>query len=75
MEIMWWDKLKQAKHLDEKKISWRWYKEYFQEKCPSQHYYKRNIKELFEIKLGSMKMDEHEKRFFKLLKYEEFIKN
>jgi hypothetical protein len=22
-ETMWWDQLKQAKHLDEKKVSWR----------------------------------------------------
>jgi hypothetical protein len=26
---MWWDQLKQAKHLDEKKVSWRKFKGYF----------------------------------------------
>jgi hypothetical protein len=31
------------------------------------------MKELFEFKLGSVKMDEHEKRFFELLKYVGFI--
>jgi hypothetical protein len=29
---MWWDHLKKAKHLDEKRISWRQFKGYFQEK-------------------------------------------
>jgi hypothetical protein len=33
------------------------------------------MKELFELKLGTMTMDEyHEKRFFDLLKYVDFIK-
>jgi hypothetical protein len=43
-EAMWWDQLKQAKHLDEKRISWRWFKGYFQEKYLSQHYYESNMK-------------------------------
>jgi hypothetical protein len=33
------------------------------------------MKYLFELKLGSMKMDEYEKRFFELLKYVDFIKD
>jgi hypothetical protein len=33
------------------------------------------MKDLFELKLGSMMMDEYEKRFFELLKYVEFIKD
>jgi hypothetical protein len=33
------------------------------------------MKELFELKLGSMTMDEYEKRFFELLKYVDFIKD
>jgi hypothetical protein len=32
------------------------------------------MKSLFEIKLGSMKMEEYDKRFFELLKYVDFIK-
>jgi hypothetical protein len=72
---MWWDQLKQAKHLDEKRISWRQFKGYFQEKYLSEHYYERKMKEFFELKLGSMTMDEYEKRFFELLKYVDFIKD
>jgi hypothetical protein len=33
------------------------------------------MKEFFELKLGSMTMDEYEKRFFELLKYVGFIKD
>jgi hypothetical protein len=40
-----------------------------------EHYYERKMKELFELKLVSMTMDEYEKRFFELLKYVDFIKD
>jgi hypothetical protein len=33
------------------------------------------MKELFELKLGTMTMEEYEKRFFELLKYVDFIKD
>jgi hypothetical protein len=41
----------------------------------SEHYYERKMKDLFELKLGSMKMDQYEKRFFELVKYVDFIKD
>jgi hypothetical protein len=72
---MWWDQLKQAKNLDEKRISWRRFKGYFQEKYFSEHYYERKMKEFFELKLGTMTMEKYEKQFFELLKYVDFIKD
>jgi hypothetical protein len=72
---MWWDQPKQSKHLDENRIPWRHFKGYFQEKYLSEHYYERKMKELFELKLVSITMDKYEKRFFKLLKYDDFIKD
>jgi hypothetical protein len=42
-EYMWWDQLKQSKHFDEKRISWRKFKGYFEEKYLSEHYYERNM--------------------------------
>jgi len=33
------------------------------------------MKEFFELKLGTMTMEEYEKRFFELLKYVDFIKH
>jgi hypothetical protein len=41
----------------------------------SEHYYERKMKGFCELKLGSMTMDEYEKRFFELLKYVGFIKD
>jgi hypothetical protein len=41
----------------------------------SQHYYERKMKEFFELNLGTMTMEEHEKWFFELLKYVDFIKD
>jgi hypothetical protein len=74
-ESMWWDQHKKAKHLDEKRVSWRQLKEHFQDKYLSVHYYERKMKYFFEIKLGSMSMDEYKKRFFELLNYVDFIKD
>jgi predicted aspartyl protease len=72
---MWWDQIEQAKNLDEKRISWRQFKRYFQEKYFSENYYERKMKEFFELKLGTMTMEEYEKQFFEFLKYVDFIKD
>jgi len=67
--------MKRAKHLDEKKVSWRQFKGYFQNKYLSKNYYERKMNELFELRLGTMTIDEYDKRFFELLKYVRFIKD
>jgi hypothetical protein len=41
----------------------------------SEHYYEKKMKEFFELKLGSMTMEEYEKMFFELLKYVDFIRD
>jgi hypothetical protein len=41
---MWWDELKQAKHLDENRVSWRQFKGYFQDKYLFENYYERKMK-------------------------------
>jgi hypothetical protein len=40
---MWWDQLKQSKHIDEKRVSWRQFKGYFQDKYLLEHYYERKM--------------------------------
>jgi hypothetical protein len=40
-----------------------------------EHYYEVKIKDLFELKLGTMTMEEYEKQLFELLKYVDFIKD
>jgi hypothetical protein len=38
---MWWDQYVQLKHIDEKKITWREFKRYFEKKYLTKHYYDR----------------------------------
>jgi hypothetical protein len=71
---MWWDHLVQVKHINEKKVTWKDFKRYFENKYLTKHYYDRKMKEFFELKLGSMTIDEYERTFLELLKYVPFMK-
>jgi hypothetical protein len=71
---MWWDQFVQVQHIDERKVTWREFKKYFQKKYLTKQYYDKKMKELFELKLGSMTIDEYERKFLELLKYVAFIK-
>jgi hypothetical protein len=66
---MWWDQCMQVEHIDEKNDTWREFKRYFQKNYLTKSYYDKKMKELFELKLGSMTIDECEMRFLELLKY------
>jgi hypothetical protein len=59
-----------VKHIKEKSVTWRELKKYFEKK-----YYDKKMKDLFELKLGSMTIDEYERRFLELLKYVSFMKD
>ena len=59
---IWWDQLVKLKDIDEEKISWRKFKKYFQKEYLSEHYYDKNMEEFFELKLGSMTMEDYEKK-------------
>jgi hypothetical protein len=72
---MWWDHLVQVQHVREKDITWKEFKRYFERKYLTKRYYDRKMMEFFEFKLGSMTIDEHERRFLELLKYFPFIKD
>jgi hypothetical protein len=74
-ESMWWDQLLQVKHPKEKNVSWKEFKKYFENKYLTKRYYDKKMKEFFEFKLGSMTIDEYERRFLELLKYVSFIKD
>jgi hypothetical protein len=49
-----------VKHISEKDITWKEFKRYFEKKYLTKRYYDRNMKELFELKLGIMTIDAHE---------------
>jgi hypothetical protein len=46
-----------------------------EKKYLTKRYYDRKMKEFFELKLGSMTIDEYEQKFLELLKYVSFIKD
>jgi hypothetical protein len=52
---MWWDLYVQVQHIDEKKVTWREFKRYFQKKYLTKWYYDKKMKDFFELKIGSMK--------------------
>jgi hypothetical protein len=72
---MWWDQLVKVQHIKEKSVTWREFKKYFEKKYLTKRYYDKKMKEFFELKLGSMTIDEYEKRFLELLKYVSLIKD
>jgi hypothetical protein len=72
---MWWDQLVQVQHIKEKSVTWREFKKYFEKKYLTKRYYDKKMKEFFELKLGSMTIDEYEIRFLELLKYVSFIQD
>jgi hypothetical protein len=64
-----------VQHIKEKSVTWRELKKYFENKYLNKRYYDKKMKEFFELKLGSMTIDEYERRFLDLLKYVSFIKD
>jgi hypothetical protein len=72
---MWWDHLVQVKHINEKNVTWREFKKYFEKKNLTKRYYDKKMKQFFELKLGTMDIDEYERRFLEILKYISFIKD
>jgi hypothetical protein len=72
---VWWDQLVQVQHAREKNVTWREFKRHVQRKYLTKRYYDKKMKEFFELKLGSMSIDEYERRFLELLKYVPFIKD
>jgi hypothetical protein len=74
-ESMWWDHLVQVQHIKEKNVTWREFKKYFEKKYLTKRSYDKKMKELFELKIGSMTIDEYERRLLELLRYVSFIKD
>jgi hypothetical protein len=56
---MWWDQFVQVQRIREKDVTWKDFKRYFEKKYLTNRYYDRKIKEFFELKLGSMTIDEY----------------
>jgi hypothetical protein len=46
-ETMLWDQYVQVQHIDEKKVTWRDFKRYFQNKCLTKRCYEEKMKKFF----------------------------
>jgi hypothetical protein len=64
-----------VQHINDKNVTWREFKKYFENKYLTKRYYDKKMKYFFELKLGSMSIDEYERRCFELLKYVSLIKH
>jgi hypothetical protein len=71
---MWWDHLLQVQDIRHKNVTWKEFKKHFEKKYLTKRYYDKKMKEFFELKMGSMTIDEYERIFLELLKYFSFIK-
>jgi len=49
----------QVQHIGENKVTWREFERYFQNKYLTKRYYDKKMKQFFELKLGSMMIDEY----------------
>jgi hypothetical protein len=65
----------QVQHIYEKNISWIEFKRYFKNKYLTKRYYDKKMKDLFELNIGSMTIDEYERIFLEMLKCVSFIKD
>jgi hypothetical protein len=72
---MWLDQYVQVQCIDEKKVTWKELKRFFQKTYFTKRYYDKKNKDLFEFRLGSMTIDEYERRFLEIMKYVSFIKD
>jgi hypothetical protein len=64
-----------VQHVKEKNVTWKEFKKHFEKKYLTKRYCIKKMKDLFELKLRSMTIDEYERRFLELLKYVSFIED
>jgi hypothetical protein len=74
-EFAWWEQLVKVQHIREKNVTWKEFMRHFEKKYLTKRYYDMKMKEFFELKLGSMTIDDYEHRFLELLKYVPFIRD
>jgi hypothetical protein len=73
-EYVCWDHLVKVQCIRENNVTWNEFKRHFDKKYLTKRYYEKKMKEFFELKLGSMTIDEYERRFLEFLKYVPFNK-
>ena len=61
--------LRKVKKTNDINIVWKQFKKYFKQKYLSDRYYDDNIKELYELRLGQMTMEDYANKFLEILRY------
>ena len=72
---IWWDHFRKVKNINERKIVWKQFWNYFKEKYVSERYYDDKIKEFHKLILGQQTMEEYANKFLELLRYVRYIKD
>ena len=72
---IWWEQLRQVRKINDRKIVWNQFKNYFKQKYLSDRYYDDKIKEFHELRLGQLIMEEYANKFLELLRYVRYIKD
>ena len=70
---IWWQDLKRVKRINDKKVSWNWFKNEFKKEYLSKYYYEGKAKEFYELRLGSISMHEFCTKFLSLLRYVPYL--
>jgi hypothetical protein len=72
---IWWEYLRNVKEVHEKDLSRRQFDKYFKKKYLSKKYMDGKTKELYELRLGQLTIDECVNKFLELLRYVPYIKD
>jgi hypothetical protein len=72
---IWWEDLSNVKEIHEKDFSWKEFEKYFKKKYLSKKYSNGKTKELYEVKLGQLTIDEYINKFLELISYVPYIKD
>jgi hypothetical protein len=72
---IWWEDLMNVKGIHEKDVSWKQFEKYFKKKYLSEKYFDGNTKELYELKLGQLTINEYINKFLELIRYVPYIKD
>jgi hypothetical protein len=72
---IWWEDLRNVKGIHEKDFSWKQLEKYFKKKYMSEKYFAGKTKELYELMLGQLTIDEYINKFLELIRYVPYIKD
>jgi hypothetical protein len=72
---IWWEDFRNVKGIHEKEVLWKQFEKYFKKKYISEKYYDEKTKELYELKLGQLTIDEYINKFLELMRYVPYIED